>query len=315
MIVDMHIHIVGAGDGGTGCHLSRDMRRSFTFRSLIRLLRVERAEALDAAVREQTVHWIGTAGLDAAVLLAQDAVRDEGGRPLWLKTPFYTPNEYVASICRESPSLFFGASVHPARPDALQEIDRCAELGAVLLKIHPVIYGIDLRDPAFGAYFRHAASLGLPVLIHCGLINALFPRKRHAGDPPVLRQALDVGATVIAAHAGRATPITHPETLAQLREMMAEYPHLYADTAALAQPFMIRCLRDILADDLWRSRLVHGSDFPVPPVAVPLTSGLSAGACWSLLREPNPILRDVRIKQAMGCPDEIFARGWRLMRT
>jgi predicted TIM-barrel fold metal-dependent hydrolase len=314
MIVDIHMHVVGHGDGGTGCYMAPYMRRSFSYLSLVRMLGVAGADDFDRAVRERLVGWIRSSGLDAAVLLAQDAVHDERGRRRLERSSFYTPNDYVAAICRDEPGLLFGASVHPARRDALAELDRCVELGAVLLKVHPVLYGIDLRSPACRRVWRHAASLGLPILVHTGVINALFPKKRYAGDPARLRPLLDEGATVIAAHAGRATPLSPPAYQTVLRRLMEKYPRLYTDTAALAQSFMAHVLRRLLRDPFWCSRFCHGSDFPVPPLVDPWTAKLGIGECLRFLRDSNPVRRDLQLKRRMGCPEQVLHRGARLLR-
>lgn len=313
-VLDVHVHLVGKGDGGTGCRMAPFMQRSFTYTSLIRMLGLRGVENLDAAIVARLGEWTAAAGSGAAVLLAQDAVRNDRGEPVWEQTQFYTPNDYVARVCREHPGMLFGAYVHPSRRDALLEMDRCAEMGAVLLKLHPVLHGIDLGRREYREYYRHAAQIGMPILVHTGVINALFPRKRHWGDPARLKPILDEGATVIAAHAGRPTPLCPSDYLPTQRRMMEAYPNLYTDDAALSQAFAINTLRYILRDPFWLSRLCHGSDFPVPPVPDPVTSGLPLGACWRLLRDRNPLRRDILIKRGLGCPDEVFERGWTLLR-
>src|SRR5688572_31306629 len=79
----------------------------------------ERAlEARLAQVIEQT------AGLDAAVVLAFDAVYDADGRRDDARTHFFVTNEYVSELSERHPKMLFGASVHPYRPDALDELER-----------------------------------------------------------------------------------------------------------------------------------------------------------------------------------------------
>ena len=54
-----------------------------------------------------------------------------GGSELVPETEFYVPNDYVLRAARQHDELLAGASIHPNRRDALEELDRCLELGAV----------------------------------------------------------------------------------------------------------------------------------------------------------------------------------------
>ena len=57
-----------------------------------------------------------TEGLDAAVILAFDAVHDRDGAIDRANTHLYVTNEYVIELSARHPGrMFFGASIHPYR--------------------------------------------------------------------------------------------------------------------------------------------------------------------------------------------------------
>ena len=135
MIVDCHVHI--AADSPGHGSVSRRLRNSVAFRFMRRRLRLPREDgpvlerALDGRLAE-TVRQ--TESLDAAVVLAFDAVHDLEGHRDEARTHFFVSNDYVAEVAGRHPHLLFGASVHPYRRDAVAELERCVRLGAVLLK-------------------------------------------------------------------------------------------------------------------------------------------------------------------------------------
>ncbi len=57
--------------------------------------------------------------------------------------------------------------VAPDLPDNLRDLEETAEHWAAL-KIHPSLLRRPIGDPAFAPYLRTAASLGIPVVVHCG---------------------------------------------------------------------------------------------------------------------------------------------------
>ena len=67
----------------------------------------------------------------------------------------------------------------------------------------------------------------------------------------------------------------------------------------------------IFKDDLLRSRLVHGSDWPILPVP-PMKVGL--GSAMKLWTEPNWLKRDVLIKRKLNFDDAYFHRAAKVLR-
>src|SRR5215467_7451738 len=140
-MTDVHVHLAALPDGANGCYISAKMLR----RPLARLLAWKfgidlgkPAEAnvfyVDRLVRELE----RSAMVKKAVLLGLDGVYDAAGDLDKTRTDFLISNDYVLQVMRSRPDRFLaGASVNPQRRDALEELERAAAGGAVLIKILP----------------------------------------------------------------------------------------------------------------------------------------------------------------------------------
>lgn len=97
--------------------------------------------------------------------------------------------------------LSFGA-IHPLYEDWKQELRRLQSAGIKGIKLHPDFQGFFLDDEPMVAVMEEAASLGLMILIHCGM-DVSFP-DIHRSTPERLHRILPrlQGATIIAAHLG-----------------------------------------------------------------------------------------------------------------
>ena len=314
MIVDCHVH-VAATMPGRGL-VSRRLRRrsSFVFMRLklgISFFRAdEEVEREIAAKLVQTV--AGTPELDAAVVLAFDGVRDADGRFDHNRTDLYVTNDYAAELARTHPRLLFGASVHPYRPDALAELERCVAAGAVLMKWLPVVQNIDPADDRCLPFYEALAHHRLPLLCHTGGEVSLPAPYMQYASPDLLVPALERGVTVIAAHCGtRSTPFETDFVPAFVR-LANEFEHLHGDTAALNTPMRSYAYDSILTDDAIRKKLVHGSDWPIISLP-PLRIGGRAALRLTRL-EPNWMRRDVLIKRALGLDEAYWHRAATLLR-
>src|ERR1700733_9386847 len=138
MRLDLHVHLAAEPPAG---ELSPRFRRSLAFRILRRTAAASGANPTEAYRRRLLEGVAGSRLLDAVVLLAFDRPYSEAG--LALPADLFVSNAAAATVCRESPKLRLGASVHPYRPDALEALDEAVALGAVLLKWLPSAQGID----------------------------------------------------------------------------------------------------------------------------------------------------------------------------
>ena len=61
------------------------------------------------------------------------------------------------------------------------------------------------------------------------------------------------------------------------------------------------------------ARLVHGSDFPLPPASTLFFGRVPLGRWWNSWKRENIFRRDFEIKQALGLPPEIYTRGYEVL--
>ena len=211
-------------------------------------------------------------GLDKAVILAHDAVYDDRGRLDPKRTHIYVPNDYLLQVVKRYPKLMIPCvSINPNRADAMDELDRCLATGARILKIHPPIQGVDVADRKHQKFFRRCADQKVLVMVHTGHEHSGPVIDVELARPEKLRLALDEGCTVVACHCGTGEPTDRPDMLPGFLKMLRDYEkegNLWGDAAVLGSFGRSRDFTRLLADDLARSRLLHGSDFPVP--ALPL---------------------------------------------
>ena len=117
---------------------------------------------LEAEILTDDTWTDSSAGLDdsslsAAVLLAYDWVRVSSGCPQKGLSDLYVPNEAVIAVARRHSKFLPGASIHPARPDAFEELERCADQGAALLKLLPCVQNVDCS--LFGSLGRNRGQV------------------------------------------------------------------------------------------------------------------------------------------------------------
>src|SRR3954463_16110038 len=147
MRIDCHVHMVGNGVNGSGCRLMlRQSLRKLMARIMVRGLGF-RASVLEGnledAYLQRVLEWQRASSLTHIVLLAQDWVRDGKGQPIESQSALFVPNEFVLDIAQAHPSVLPACSIHPARPDAIDEVVKCHERGAVMMKCLPLHHRID----------------------------------------------------------------------------------------------------------------------------------------------------------------------------
>ena len=313
MIIDVHVHTcaLNPAHGAT----SQRLLNSLAFRFMRWRLGIKR---LDYSVDEHLEHALrqtilGTRKLDAAVILAFDAVHTSDGRLDAGNTHFYVKNDYAAELCQRNPrTMLFGCSVHPYRKDALAELQRCIARGAVLMKWLPLTQCFNPADPRCFPLYEALAHHGVPLLSHTGGENALPTLDPTVDDPMLLLPALERGVTVIAAHCGtRASPWGKDHLPAFLR-LAREHERFYGDTSALNLPTRSYAYGPILSDPRVRAKLVHGSDWPIYPM--PPGSLIGYAEAFELCRELNWMKRDIQCKEALGFDEAYWTRAAKILR-
>jgi len=319
--IDLHVHVVGNGSGGTGCWYRP---RGWTRLAQPMMLRAFHLEVsalrgnLDELYARQLLAFVRESSLDAVVILAQDEPHSATGEVLAGVGSFYVPNSHVLRLAREHPEFLAGVSIHPARRDALEELEKCLAEGAALLKCLPNCQNIDWMDRRYTPFLERMAEAGLPLLAHTGGEHTLPVVDRSLADPRVLTRALEIGVVCIAAHCATASGCFDRDYFDVFAGMMGRFPHLYGDNSAFNVPngrLRGRHLERCLAAPL-HGRILHGSDAPVPVFGhEPYLRGLvSRRAFFASRRESNPLERDYQLKRAMGFPEASFTRAAELIR-
>jgi hypothetical protein len=259
---------------------------------------------------------IRESSLGSVVLLAHDRVYD--GNSQWMEGvgSLYVPNEFLLKLAREHAEFLPAVSIHPGRPDAMDELEKCLAAGAVMMKCLPNCHNIDCNERRYARFWERMAAAGLPLLAHTGGEHTVPVVNKKLEDPRTLTLPLECGVTVIAAHCGTKSGWSDVDYFPVFVEMTKQFPRLYGDTSALLT--LNRCghLRDCLQPGIVE-RIVHGSDVPVPVLAH--RAWLKGFFDWNTFRRwqrhPNVFERDYQLKRAMGFPDEVFTRIHSLLRA
>jgi uncharacterized protein len=315
LTIDVHVHLVGISPAND-CFLGwRGMHRAFRGfqRRVLRTFGMSRS-TFDRRWRRKLLRLVTESGLHYAGLLALDGVYDRNGLLDRKATSLYVSNDYLFKVVADSPKYLPIPSVNPARRDALEELDRVSDLGAVAIKVLPNAQNFDPADERFLPFWRRMKELGLPLLAHTG-IEFTLPQHRVAfGEPDRLRPALDEGLTVIAAHCGTAGGRRLTGHLHQWLGMLEEYPNLYGDLSAMVSPARLPFASRILEHPLARERVLLGSDYPVPITPLLLPRKLGPARAVRIQRIRNPLQRNLEALRALGMPEEAEARAWRILR-
>jgi predicted TIM-barrel fold metal-dependent hydrolase len=316
--IDMHVHMVGNGVSGSGGWLRLKGWHRALAGFMLRQLGMP-ATALEGDLEtiyaEHLLRLVRESSLDAVVLLAHERVHDSDGTARNDLGSMFVPNDVVLNLARRHPEFLAGVSIHPARRDAIDELDRCIANGAVLMKCLPNCQNIDPSDKRHVPFWKRMADAHLPLLAHTGgehtvpVVNAKF------ADPRLLRTPLECGVTVIAAHCGTSSGAFDHDYFNDWVATLAEFPNLYGDISAMVSLNRCAHLRDCLRDET-EPRILHGSDFPVPVLGhrLWLNHSLDRATFRRVQKIDNPIERDFQFKEALGFSDQVFTRAGELLR-
>ncbi len=311
--IDGHVHLMGDGSSGSGCWFSLKgawgQLLAHTMMNEIGLPKSVLRGGLDRLYVERLLEQVRNSSLDAILLLAQEVPRDFDGNEMEGVGAFYVPNDYLLKLCSEHPEFIPAVSIHPARPDALEELEKCLEAGARVMKCLPNCQNIDCGDQRFAPFWTRMAEAGMVLLAHTGGEMSLPVVEAKYADPRTLMLPLECGVTVIAAHGAGRSCLWDPDYTVELLEMFNRYPNLYADNSALCSPIRSRTLKALLKPEL-HGRVIHGSDYPIPVSGLgPWLRGRlkwSDYSKWKNETATNVLERDYQLKQAIGFPPETF---------
>jgi mannonate dehydratase len=330
---DMHVHLVGVGDASNETWFNPDMD-SWIHPSL----KLQKAfymngtcadpARIDESTVEKMTQLVTAMPVGVKLMLyAFDWYRDHAGQILEAASIFHVSNTYAADIARQLPERFeWVASIHPYRPDALDELDKVYENGARAIKWLPSGMGIDPASKKCAAFYKKLASLNLPIISHTGKESAVAGGDQTYGNPLRMRQALDQGVKVVLAHCasdGNDEDLDHGGRIIKSFDLFTrmmdtpDYKSLvFGDISATTLINHAWVLPTLIARQDWHLRLVNGSDYPLPGI-MPLTNINTLIADGWLadehkpfllgLKRTNPLLYDFALKRLLKINGQAFS--------
>ncbi len=310
-LIDFHVHLAGVPDGNNGCYISPAMQKGALIRFIAwrhGLPLADPARANRLYVERLMKHLSASRRVGKAVVLGMDGVYDDAGRFDDKETDFLVSNDYVLStVASHRDRLLAGVSINPRRGDAVEEIHRCAEKGAFLVKVLPNTQRFDPSSKSFVPYYRALAARRLPFLSHVGYEFSLWGKDQSVGDPARLRTALDEGATVIAAHGASYGLFLYEKYWDTLVDLVKRYPRFYWDASALTLPNRAGMLLRLRRHPELAERMLFGTDYPLPVFAFPPLLAGKPTAFLKSLWTTNPFDRQWEVLVALGLPPKA---GW-----
>lgn len=333
-VIDMHVHIGGPGDSGSGCRMSPEFIFRPSFAAMFFTLKINPlVDFKDGRIKEIMVDIInGSEKVDYTVLLALDGVY-RNGKYIEAESHLVVPNTYIIDIAGTNSRVLFGASVHPyrKRSDMVYEAERCIDNGAVLFKWIPSSQRIDPKDKRCIPFYEILVKKDIPLLCHTGAELAVptsNPDANRFNNPKRLKVALDIGVKVIAAHC--ATPYIGgflPDDvdyfgvlIEMLRASEKKKWNLYADISAFCTPTRITYLKrinqEVSKGRISPERFIYGSDFPIPVIDINIFKDPPDlnELIENTTGDENPLDRNYEILKEFGIHDSIFTNACDVLR-
>ncbi len=294
-MIDVHVHLAALPTKTNDCLLSKDMLEG----ALAKIIAWSQGLPLDQPERANEIFLqrllaklAGSSRVKQGVLLALDGIYGADGRLDEARTHMLVSNDAMFAACASSGGrLLPGASINPARRDALDELERCAARGAALIKVLPNAQVFDPSEKRFTAFYRALARHKIPLLSHIGVEYSVKARDQSVGNPERLELALREGATVIAAHAcSSGYVIAQPHVKTMLR-LVREQPRFFMDASALTLPNRVGMALRLRGHPEVFPRLLFGSDYPLPvlwPASNPFDGQVRALAALGVRCEADP---------------------------
>jgi uncharacterized protein len=338
--IDIHAHLLGTGDSGSGCEVHDSLYSIWQPIEFLRRKQIlsgacvkESAGEIDRQYVAQLARMMNDFPTGAkTALLAFDHAHDDRGAKDLDKSSFHVPNAYARSVAQMKASRFeWIASVHPYREDAVAAIAKARAEGAIALKWLPSAMNIDWRDARLTRVYDYLTQTQMPLLAHFGAEKAVKGAHRDEFLNPLhARVPLERGVRLIIAHAasmGNAPDLESTskkptpcfDLFTRLMNDRSYENRLLADVSAV-----FFCNRDanvwqrILSNTHWHSRLLHGSDHPLPGVwplydvdMLVRANLLDARLAPTLksIRRKNAVLFDFVLKRCLRSGEHRFAES------
>jgi predicted TIM-barrel fold metal-dependent hydrolase len=331
-LVDFHTHVIAIGTTVTDAFVNPKMRSGINLERLKFLIYESAAgiKNIDSADREYADRLVRLARAGKRHgkyrILAFDQHYNPDGTVNPAKTTMYIPNHYVVELARRHPHVFLPViSVHPYRRDAVEELEKWGKSGVKFIKWLPNAMGIDPSSKTIEPFYRKMKERNMILLSHAGEEQAVEAEEdQKLGNPLRLRRPLDMGLRVIIAHAaslGECDDLDSREAKKAscfdlFLRMMDEPKYrgiLFGEISAMLQfnrmpvPFATLLQRQDL-----HSRLVNGSDYPLPAInsliwtrSFARNGFITAEERQALneIYDYNPLLFDFVLKRTMRHPE------------
>ena len=271
-------------------------------------------------------------------IFAFEQAYDYKGNPKPEESEFYTPNRYVVdSLCAMQNGKYFipVISLHPYRKDAISELKKYAARGIKMIKWLPNAMQINPDTSLCDSFYDIMMQNNMVLICHTGEEKAVHSEEyQKLGNPLLLRRALNHGVKVIIAHCASLgtnedidstrlvprTKIQRPEknNFEYFLRLMQEPKYkdlLFGDISAIAQYNRYTCIIPLLEKPELHSRLVNGSDYPLPAIkmVINLKKLNKAGlirkeeiAYLEEIRNHNPLLFDYVLKRTIRFKGKTF---------
>ncbi len=316
--IDCHVHMLGNGSSGSGCWIKiKSPVHKLIAGQMLKNLSLKKESLLgdfDEVYVERLLEYVRGSSLKACCILAHEETYLSNGSKLEGFQSFYVPNDYVLNLGDRYSEFLPVISIHPARRDAIDELDRCVNLGTCMLKCLPMCQNIDCNDSRYDKFWERMVEYKLPLLAHTGgeLIVPIYNKK--LSSPTVLKRPLEIGVNVIAAHCGTSSfpPQSHFGIFA---ELVSNHENLYGDNSGMLTPMRVKYLGKMRRPGL-SSKVLYGSDFPIP--VCPEWAFVWRLISWKDFRRlrgiTNPLERDFQTKLCIGFKEDHSTRLLSLLR-
>ncbi|MBK8394947.1 MAG: amidohydrolase family protein [Leptospiraceae bacterium] len=337
LIRDYHTHIVGIEEAKNGAFIHPNMKSLFHLKEYIRFkiyssaLKIKNLNNADTEAVQRLTNIIRNInGHGKHYLLALDKYYNEDGTVNLGKTEFYVPNEYVYRLSKENPDIFIPTiSIHPYRKDALSELEKWNKLGIRLVKWIPNSQGINPSDSRIESFYRKMIEYNMILLSHAGEEKAVDAEDdQKYGNPLLLRYPLSLGLKIIVAHCGSLgtnidleSPdkkvVDNFDLFMRLMDDPKYKANLFADISAVIQFNRDKkVLETLLTRQDLHSRLVQGSDYPLPAVNIVIRLGRLVEFGFITSKEQNilqeiyyynPLLFEFAVKRTIRWKEKKFS--------
>jgi uncharacterized protein len=330
--VDYHTHMIATGTSVEGAFINPRMLKGanlqrLKFQIFASASGVKDIGNIDREYLARLVRLVRTTkGHGKYHILAFDKYYNADGSVSRQKTNIYVPNHYVFELARTHPDIFVPVvSVHPYRPDALQELEKWARQGVKYVKWLPNAMGMDPADPAVEPFYLKMKEHNMILLSHAGKEQAVHVADdQWLGNPLRLRKPLDLGLRVIVAHAAslgscedldrrEAKPTECFDLFMRLMDEPKYRRLLFGEISAMPQiNRMPAPLATLLKRQDLHPRLVNGSDYPLPAInSLIWTRALARGGFITAeereaineIYDYNPLLFDFVLKRTLRHPE------------